>query len=306
LTVESANISRRLFLGSSLLTMAAPLVTGCGGMDPVFNRRNHLLSPHRRPRMVIAEGQPTATTPLLRGVSSMSPLKLGERVAGLYPKDVLAPWISLTFDDGPRPDWTPRVLKLLAEYGVTATFFVVGRMAERYPDIIKQIAAEGHQLGNHTYSHANLAVLSSQAITEELDRAQEAIDKALGDHYELRLVRPPYGSPWYGAWKEEEKARVADAIAERNAFCILWHIGTSDTLPSCTTDSVVHGLSKAIVKGRGGSVIFHPTKCAKGSVRSVLRMLRREQTATASPYHLLEAKYDCAWQNIAALPTVVS
>jgi peptidoglycan/xylan/chitin deacetylase (PgdA/CDA1 family) len=256
--------------------------------------------------MVLAEGQTSASPPPIEAIPSTSPLKLGERVAGLYPGDVLAPWISLTFDDGPRPEWTPRVLKLLAEYGVTATFFVVGRMAERYPDIIKKIVGEGHQLGNHTYSHANLAVLSPLEITDELDRAQDAIDTALGEHSELRLVRPPYGSPWYGSWKEEEKARVADAIAERNAFCILWHIGTADTLPSCTTDSVVNGLSRAIVKGRGGSVIFHPTKCAKGSVRAVLRMLRREQAATASPYHLLEAKYDCAWEKIASLPTLVS
>jgi len=299
LTEKSASISRRLFLELAALAVAAPAVAGCASQPPSTLRRNNLRNPSRRPRRVLAEAPSTVVSP----PTGRSPLLFGEHVAGLYPGDKLAPWINLTFDDGPRPDWTPRVLKLLAEYGVTATFFVVGRLAKEYPSIIKQIVDEGHILGNHTYSHANIAVLSPKQINDEFDRTQDAIDDALGDHYPLRLIRPPYGSPWFGDWKPEDRQKVSEVIAQRDAFCILWHIGTADTQPHCTTNSVVTGLSRAIMKGRGGSLIFHPSKCAKQSVRSVLRMLQREEVATATPYHLLEAKYDCEWSKIASLPT---
>ena len=299
---EKHLFSRRKFLAHSAAALSLPLVGACAAQPPASLRRNQLQPPHRRPRQVLALTS-DRTGASFSPAPSTSPQALGERVAGLYPSDSLAPWINLTFDDGPKPDWTPRVLSLLAEYGVTATFFVVGRLAEAHPDIIKRIVGEGHLLGNHTYSHANLAVRSTQGIRDELDRAQDAVDKALGYHHRLDLVRPPYGSPWFGAWSQEACDRVADVINERNGFCILWHIGTSDTRPECTTADMVHGLSRAISRGKGGSMILHPTKCARQSVRSVLRLMQREEVGTATPFHLLEAKYDCEWRTIATLPT---
>lgn len=233
---------------------------------------------------------------------ALTPAQRGEGVAGLYPGDILAPWVALTFDDGPRPDWTPRVLRMLSRYGVTATFFVVGRLVKQHPHLIRQIVAEGHELGNHSYTHRSLGSLSPRAIEKELFATQQAVDHALGYHYPMHLVRPPFGAPWFGAWDAQDRRKVARVLRQQGKFCILWHIGTADTRPTCNLKSVVASLDRAIIRNRGGAVIFHPTSCAKKSIRAVLRMLQQRGVATASPLHLLEAKYGCGWREIGQLP----
>ena len=65
--------------------------------------------------------------------------------------------LALTFDDGPHPEYTDKILAILKKYGVRATFFVVGENVERYPDVVGRVIADGHELGNHTFSHANLS-----------------------------------------------------------------------------------------------------------------------------------------------------
>src|SRR5688572_27930175 len=73
-----------------------------------------------------------------------------------------APTISLTFDDGPHPEHTPRVLEELRRWGLTATFFVIGREVERHPDLVTRIVNEGHALGNHTFTHSEPAATSAE------------------------------------------------------------------------------------------------------------------------------------------------
>jgi peptidoglycan-N-acetylglucosamine deacetylase len=100
--------------------------------------------------------------------------------------------VALTFDDGPHPQTTRRVLALLAEHGATATFFVVGQKVERYPDVVREIAAAGHELGLHGYSHDRLYSLrSTRYVARDLARTQRAIEQACGVH--TRLFRPPIG-----------------------------------------------------------------------------------------------------------------
>jgi len=98
---------------------------------------------------------------------------------------------ALTFDDGPNPRVTPRLLDLLDEYGVPATFFILGRNARRYPELVREIAARRHEIGNHSFSHRSLIFFSRQQIVDELSRCEEAIFEASGDR--SRLVRPPFG-----------------------------------------------------------------------------------------------------------------
>ena len=98
---------------------------------------------------------------------------------------------AFTFDDGPSKTITPKLLDALAERGVPVTFFVNGKNAEAYPDIVLRAASEGHQIANHTYSHANLAKLSSEQVLYEVSRTQDYLSELLGeDEY---LVRVPYG-----------------------------------------------------------------------------------------------------------------
>ena len=97
---------------------------------------------------------------------------------------------ALTFDDGPSIN-TPHLLDMLEEYGIPATFFLLGNQAERHPDIVKRILAEGHEVGNHSYSHPNLRAVSLARKEEELRRT-DTILRNLGAT--PQFMRPPYGS----------------------------------------------------------------------------------------------------------------
>ncbi len=100
--------------------------------------------------------------------------------------------IALTFDDGPHPESTRRVLSLLAEYDAKATFFVVGQKVERYPDVAREIVAAGHTLALHGYSHDRLYSLRGTAyVQRDLERSQAAIERACG--VRPVLFRPPIG-----------------------------------------------------------------------------------------------------------------
>lgn len=109
--------------------------------------------------------------------------------------------VSLTFDDGPDPKWTPYILDILKQRNLKATFFIVGSQAEANPGLIKRIVKEGHELGNHTYTHANLAESSNQKTTLELNATQRLIESLTGRS--LTLFRPPYNADSHPARMEE-------------------------------------------------------------------------------------------------------
>jgi peptidoglycan/xylan/chitin deacetylase (PgdA/CDA1 family) len=100
--------------------------------------------------------------------------------------------IALTFDDGPNPAVTPRLLELFERHSVRATFFLIGKFARSCPELVKAISAGGHLMGNHSHTHANLIFQSRAGIREELARCQDAISVAT--HSEPpHWMRPPYG-----------------------------------------------------------------------------------------------------------------
>lgn len=101
------------------------------------------------------------------------------------------PGVYLTFDDGPHPEYTPQLLDLLGEHGAPATFFVIGACAERHPGLVRRMAAEGHTVGHHTYSHAVLESLSLREGVAEIRKAQAVLRSILGRA--PTLFRPPQG-----------------------------------------------------------------------------------------------------------------
>ena len=103
--------------------------------------------------------------------------------------------IALTFDDGPSPA-TPRILDILAGYGVSATFFQCGQNVLRAPEISLRIHASGHEIGNHSHTHPNFAFKRPSVIEDEFLRAQDAIATATSEA--PVLMRPPYGVRWFG------------------------------------------------------------------------------------------------------------
>jgi peptidoglycan/xylan/chitin deacetylase (PgdA/CDA1 family) len=107
--------------------------------------------------------------------------------------------LAITFDDGPNPTMTPKVLDILDRHKARATFFVIGHYARQHPDLLRETAARGHAIGNHTDSHPNLFWNSASQTRDELRRCHDAIADAL--NAPPKFFRPPFGwrNPWLAA-----------------------------------------------------------------------------------------------------------
>lgn len=126
-------------------------------------------------------------------------------------------YIALTFDDGPHPTNTPRLLEILDDYGVKATFYILGQNAEYYPDVVSEIAKRGHELGNHSYSHPNLTNLSYWGTLEELQLNDNILLSNCGER--AKTVRPPYGAI---------DGDVEAAVADNGQRIVTWSVDTED------------------------------------------------------------------------------
>ena len=160
-------------------------------------------------------------------------------VLGRLPAD--AKRISLTFDDGPNPDATPRILDTLAEHHVKATFFILGAHAERWPELVRRIVAEGHQVGNHGYFHRKLHFKAPSYVKRDIELGKRAIERAGGST--PKFFRAPHGfrSPWVTA--------IARSFGERT---IGWSLGVWDS----DRPGVKAIVDRTIEGTRAGSIIL--------------------------------------------------
>jgi peptidoglycan/xylan/chitin deacetylase (PgdA/CDA1 family) len=128
------------------------------------------------------------------------------------------PYIAMTFDDGPSATLTPKLLDLLAERHIKVTFFVIGENVAEHPEIVARAAQEGHEIGNHSWSHPNFAKMSQESVRSQLQRTDDAIKNATGKR--PTLMRPPYGS-----LTEREKHWIHDEFGYQ---IILWEVDPYD------------------------------------------------------------------------------
>jgi peptidoglycan/xylan/chitin deacetylase (PgdA/CDA1 family) len=105
---------------------------------------------------------------------------------------VEGPYVAMTFDDGPHPKLTPRLLDILKERGLKATFYVIGQNVVQYPEIMQRMVAEGHEIGNHSYTHPSFTKVSAAKLGEEISKSNEVILQVCG--VKPTTVRPPYGA----------------------------------------------------------------------------------------------------------------
>jgi peptidoglycan-N-acetylglucosamine deacetylase len=150
--------------------------------------------------------------------------------------------VSLTFDDGPNPRATPRILDVLAREGVAATFFVLGRHADRWPELVRRMADEGHQLGNHGYWHRKLHRRMPAYVRDDLTRGTDAIRRASG-LTSLHHFRAPHGfrSPWV--------TPIARSLGQRT---VGWSLGVWDSARP-GADEIAR---RAIEGMRSGSILL--------------------------------------------------
>jgi peptidoglycan/xylan/chitin deacetylase (PgdA/CDA1 family) len=151
--------------------------------------------------------------------------------------------VALTFDDGPDPRFTPDILKTLAAEDVKATFFMVGKHAEKYPQLARQIAAAGHEIGNHTYNHVNLLQIPTERMVMEIERGEEAVFNATRQR--PSLFRPPRGL---------YDANLLKETKDRGYTVILWSLSSRDWLEMRPQD-----ISQTILQkvSPGEIILFH-------------------------------------------------
>lgn len=139
--------------------------------------------------------------------------------------------IALTFDDGPHPLYTPKLLEGLKERQVTATFFVTGENAALYPELIEQMQEAGHIVGNHTYHHVRLSSVGEEIFLQELMETNRVLEGILEE--EVVYVRPPFGD-----WEKTIEQEI-------NMFPVLWDIDPLDWCTANTEQIVKRVLGKA-------------------------------------------------------------
>jgi peptidoglycan/xylan/chitin deacetylase (PgdA/CDA1 family) len=157
--------------------------------------------------------------------------------------------IALTFDDGPNPEWTPKLLEILARHDVKATFFMLGKFAETQPDLVRRVAAEGHLIGDHSWSHPKLSMCSAKRIEDELKRTRDKLEQITSSP--VKFFRPPFGA---------RRPAVFRIAPELGLEPVLWNAMTNDwSEPSA--EKIAATLSKKVdaltLSGLAANIVLH-------------------------------------------------
>ena len=174
------------------------------------------------------------------GWASMAPRSqlYGRTFTGIAPE---SRQIALTYDDGPNDPHTLRLLEVLERHGVKATFFMIGRFVRERPEIARAVAAAGHVIGNHTFTHPNLIFAGGSETVRQLDECEQALSDAVGPH--SQLFRPPFGG---------RRPGTLPAARNRGLVPVMWSITGFDWNPT-TADAIEKRVARHM---RGGDVIL--------------------------------------------------
>jgi polysaccharide deacetylase family sporulation protein PdaB len=167
--------------------------------------------------------------------------------------------VALTFDDGPDDKYTERVLKILKEHEIKATFFVIGKNIEVYPEFMKQILTEGHAIGNHTWSHARLTDLSASQIKAEMEDTNKILKELFGVRTDL--MRPPFGAM---------DERTLGILTDLNFHTVKWSVDTRDWAGT-ESDIMIDNVSLNVTPG--GIVLQHNAGGKNGNLENTLAAL---------------------------------
>lgn len=148
--------------------------------------------------------------------------------------------VAITFDDGPHPEYTKKILDILKKKKVKATFFLTGQNAEKYPDVVRRIKAEGHDIGNHTYHHANLSPMKLERVKKEIALTELVIKEITGEE-------PIYFRPPRGVYDQ----KVRRLLVNKGYSIVLWTVTTQDW----RAPGVEYIVNKA-KKAKGGDIIL--------------------------------------------------
>ena len=177
--------------------------------------------------------------------------------------------LSLTFDDGPEPILTPRLLSILRALNVKATFFVIGEKVDKHPDIVRQMVDEGHEVENHSYYHLRMARIPNDMVSWEIQQGALAIERVTGRR--PQFLRPPGG---------EYSSSVAKACSQNKSILALWSQDPADyeaPSPDVITNRLLHTTRS------GGVILLHEK--VRPTMQSVPEFVA---AARARGYHFIK------------------
>jgi peptidoglycan/xylan/chitin deacetylase (PgdA/CDA1 family) len=161
-------------------------------------------------------------------------------------KNIAKNQIALTFDDGPHPEFTPKVLDLLKKHRAKATFFCIGQHIEKHPELFKRILDEGHSVGNHTYSHSKFfGFFGTERVISELNRTKKIVKNIIGKS--LELYRPAFGVT---------NPMIEKAVKHLKVQSIGWSIRSLDTT-SRSEKAILNRITEKVSKG--DIILLHDT-----------------------------------------------
>lgn len=149
--------------------------------------------------------------------------------------------VYLTFDDGPDPEWTPRVLDVLWQAGAEATFFAIGQQVQRAPELIRRVHTAGHAIGNHTYSHRHPWFMTSRTARAQVRDGAKALSDVLG--VAPRFYRPPHG---------RQRPCMSDEAKRCGERVVLWNVSAIDWGPLGVAD----GIEKRLDAVKAGDIVL--------------------------------------------------
>ncbi|MFZ5827908.1 MAG: polysaccharide deacetylase family protein [Bacillota bacterium] len=186
--------------------------------------------------------------------------------------------VALTYDAGSGADGAAAILDTLQKHGLTSTFFLTGKWVERYPELAKRIADEGHEIANHTYSHPDLTKISDEEVLQQVRDGEEAIRKVTG-----KETRPLFREP-YGAFSEHARKLIRQA---GYSYSVYWDVDTLDwQFPGVET------LVSRIMKAQGGSIVLMHLNVPDTAVASdqAIPLLREQGYDLVTVSRLLQCK----------------
>jgi peptidoglycan/xylan/chitin deacetylase (PgdA/CDA1 family) len=237
---------------------------------------DHFLTPPPAPPAATSSSATTTTAPALTPPSTAGACRIGASTPGYGRR------VALSFDDGPHRSFTPRILDTLRDAGIHATFFVTGENARRYPELIRRIVAEGHTLGNHSERHAFLSRMHTEEIAADLDAVGAAVDAALGYHYTLTQVRPPYG---------DDHGDVRPTLEARGECEVLWDVESDDWQHPDDDDAIMNTIFRgpsSVYRG-GGTILMHDIhRQAARVLPRIIARLRRDGFTISTTTEFIE------------------
>jgi peptidoglycan/xylan/chitin deacetylase (PgdA/CDA1 family) len=157
--------------------------------------------------------------------------------------------LALTFDDGPNPAWTPKLLDVLAQHNIRATFFMLGGRAQSQVALVNRVVEAGHLIGNHSWSHPNLARTATSLVREELTRTKDVLEQITGKP--VKYFRPPFGA---------RRPVVFKIARELGMTVVTWNAMTSDwSEPSGgrIADALMKKIDRLHARGNAANIVLH-------------------------------------------------